>query len=175
MSKGTLSIVPPRDPEERNDRASSANGDPQLPCSNGRAEWLVEEIGAYLAADAPLEERSTIARTALRNSHASFSRFVESRLDPYAVVGTEVAIRRRNGHLCRFAYAEPPGPVSFLVFCAANCADGDEVTVRQVTALAGTVGTTESWPFGLACAEQMTLPAGARLVADAVSSGRCAD
>ena len=75
-----------------------------------RAQWLMHEIGEFLAADATDEQRHEVARLALRNGHHS-------------------------------------------------------------TAGCGRVTTSEDWPFGLQCAEQMTVPARARLHAAARDAG----
>jgi len=133
----------------------------------------MEQIGRYLAGDdAPHDAREDAARAALANGQDAFNAFVESRCCAHDIVVTQVDLGRANGHTCRHAFRVPPGPVALLVFCAANCAPGDRVTVRQVTAGAGAVCTEEAWPFGLETAERMTVPAPARL---AVGPGSSAD
>ena len=88
------------------------------------------------------------------------------------VVCAEVSIHHVDGITCRTAYRHAPDPVAFLFLCATRCRDGDLVTLRQVTAQSGSVTANERWPFGLACAEQMTLPARARLDAVALDATR---
>lgn len=130
----------------------------------GGAGWLMAEIGRYLAGDdAPDDARDAAAREALNNGQDAFTAFVESRCAATDIVLTQVDLGRSNGHTCRHAFRVTPGPIALLVFCAANCAAGDHVTVRQVTAGAGTVCAEETWPFGLETAERMTVPAPARL------------
>jgi len=48
------------------------------------------------------------------------------------------------------------------LLCAQTCHDGDFVKLRQITAVAATVTTSERWPFNLLCAEQVAVPAAAR-------------
>jgi hypothetical protein len=131
----------------------------------------MDEIGRYLAGDgASDDERDAAARDALANGHTAFAEFTDSRCRAIDVVVTHVELTRSSGHTCRHAFRTVPGPLALFVFCAANCAPGDGVTVRQVTAGAGTVCAEERWPFDLGVAERMTVPAGARLDHCAVGS-----
>ncbi len=143
------------------------------PGSAERARWLMDELGTYLAdRDADAHTRDEIARRTLRNGHASFERFITSRYAPMDVICAEVSIHHVDGGICRTAYRHSPDPVAFLFLCATSCRDGDLVTLRQVTAQSGSVTANERWPFGLACAERMTLPAPARLHAVAPDAMR---
>ena len=126
--------------------------------------WLLDEIGRYLVGEgAPGADRDGAAREALANGHAAFTEFSESRCHATDVIVTQIELGRSSGHQCRHAFRVAPGPIALFVFCAANCAPGDRVVVRQVTAGAGSVCAEESWPFGLEAAERMTVPAPARL------------
>jgi hypothetical protein len=122
------------------------------------AQWLMEEIGRYLVGDQEAGARDDAAREALANGADGFRAFVDSRCCVADVVLTQVHLDRVNGHTCRHAFRVAPGPIAFLVFCAANCSAGDRVQLRQVTAGAGTTSAEEVWPFGLDVAERMTQP-----------------
>jgi len=136
----------------------------------------MDQIGRYLAGDDASEpDREAAAREALANGHEAFAAFTDSRCRAVDVVVTHVEMARGDGHTCRHAFRVVPGPLALFVFCAANCRPGDRVTVRQVTAGAGTVCAEEQWPFDLGAAERMTVPAGARLDPCAVGVGSADD
>lgn len=138
--------------------------------------WLMDQIGQYLAGDgASVADREGAAREALANGHAAFAEFTDSRCRAVDVVVTHVELARTSGHTCRHAFRVVPGPLALFVFCAANCAPGDRVTVRQTTAGAGSVCAEESWPFDLGVAERLTVPAAARLDPCTVGVGLAED
>jgi hypothetical protein len=130
---------------------------------SSRAAWLMHEIGTFLAEDADDATRDATARTALRNGHRDFAAFTASRCLPEEVVGVQVFVARGGRVTHRAWYRRVPSPIGLLVLCSTVCDAGDEVSLVQSTAGCGRVTTSESWPFGLACAEQMTVPARYRL------------
>ncbi len=139
--------------------------------SPARARWLLEEIGGYLAEEATGDQRLSVARTALRNGHREFATFNESRCLPEDVIGAQIVVERAGETVHRAFYREAPSPIGLLVMCASWCRDGDTVTLVQATAGCGRVTTSDDWPFGLGCAEQMTVPARSRLRVAARDAG----
>ncbi len=129
-----------------------------------RSRWLLSEIGTFVLGDeAPEEERHEVARTTLRNGHEAFRSFVDGRLACRDTVVVELAITTADETVRRAYHRDLPGPIALLYLCLVNCRPGDEVTLRQTTACGSSVTCGETWPFDLACAERMTLPAAAQL------------
>jgi hypothetical protein len=129
----------------------------------GRARWLLAEIGGYVLGDDASEvERDDAARRTLRNGHGAFQSFVDSRVACVDTVVVELMIRRDDDAVRRAFHRELPGPIALLYLCLVNCEPGDHVLLRQTTACGSSVTCEEQWPFDLACAERMTLPAGAQ-------------
>jgi hypothetical protein len=144
--------------------SSGSNTGSAKPGTAERSHWFMRELGSALAGDdADDATRDEIARLTMRNSHEGFERLVMSRYDPGEVVCVEFIIERASGGCCHVAYRGLPSPVELLFLCAQTCFDGDVVKLRQVTAVSGSVTTSERWPFGLMSAEQLTIPAAERL------------
>lgn len=137
----------------------------------GRARWLMEEIGAFLAEERDAEQRLDAARVALRNGHREFATFAGSRCLPEDVVAVQLVVERGDEVLHRAWYRNLPSPIGLLVLCASLCRDGDRVSLVQSTAGCGRVTTSDDWAFGLRCAEQMTVPARERLRTAAHDAG----
>jgi hypothetical protein len=140
---------------EPTDRADAGAAD-----FSDRARWLLSEIGTYLLGpDASEGERNDVARRTLRNGHAAFQSFVDSRLGCTDTVVAELTIHAVDDSVRRAFHREVPGPVALLYLCLVNCSSGDRVVLRQTTACGSSVTCEERWPFDLTCAERMTLPA----------------
>jgi hypothetical protein len=138
---------------------------------SGRTAWLMHEIGTFIAEDADHATRDAAARDALRNGHRDFAAFTASRCLPEEVVGVQVLVAREGRVTHRAWYRRVPSPIGLLVLCSSVCETGDEVSLVQSTAGCGRVTTSEHWPFGLGCAEQMTVPARYRLHSAARDAG----
>ena len=144
--------------------STGASAGSAKPGTAERSCWFMRELGVALAGDdADDAMRADTARLTMRNSHEGFERLVMGRYDPGDVVCVEFVIERASGGCCHIAYRALPSPVELLFLCAQTCFDGDLVKVRQITAVSGTVTTSERWPFGLMSAEQLTIPAAERL------------
>jgi hypothetical protein len=149
-------------------RASSTPG------SAARAQWLMHEIGSFLADDREPWAFDAVARNALRNGHDDFQSFAESRCAPDEVVLVQLEIVRNGGPVNTMWYRQVPPPIGLLVACAGLCTDRDVVRLVQITASLARVTAEEQWPFGVAAAEQMTIPATVRVraaVAGAADEG----
>jgi hypothetical protein len=118
-------------------------------------------VGHYLLGpDAPEAARRRAAQEAFRHARDDFEAFAASSHGGTDVVTVELTIRgsamRRHS-----VYTRLPGPLSLLLVAARNCAPGDLVVLRQVTAKCGDIEHSARWPFGMVEAEAMTRPAGA--------------
>jgi hypothetical protein len=131
-------------------------GPPLHPCRLGA---VVREVGRYLAGDdaSPQEQRHAAAH-AFRNAEADFEAFRRHLCDGTALTAMELTIRGGGRDLLSVS-THLPSPLTLLLVCTRNCADGDVVAVTQRTAKCGSMRQEARWPFGLAEAERLTRPA----------------
>ncbi len=141
------------------------------PGSAERARWLLREIGSFLGDATDPAIRDAFARDALRNGHHDFESFATSRCAPDDVAVVRLDVLRDDAIVRTSWYRQVPSPIGLLVVCAGICVDGDRVRLVQITASLTRVTAEDDWPFGLATAEQMSIPATVRVRAAAARAG----
>jgi hypothetical protein len=83
---------------------------------------------------------------------------LRSAFAPDDVVATELRVAGPTRGFRRTMFALPPTPVAPLLLCLRMCDLGDDVSIIHHTAAHGRSTRTETWPFGMSVAEQLTRP-----------------
>jgi hypothetical protein len=123
------------------------------------AAWLVHDVGRFLAGeDAPPQEVGSAGRQALTRAAAEVERLLTSSYAPHEVVATELRFAGPQRGFRRTVLALSPTPAALQLLCMRLCDLGDDVSVLQHTAGHGTSTRTDTWPFGMAVAEELTRP-----------------
>ena len=123
------------------------------------AAWLVDEVGRYLAGDEADEEAVTEAgRSAVTHGAHQVNDLLRSAYGAHEVVATELRLTGARRGARRTVFADEPTPVALLLLCLRLCDPGDEVGVLHHTAGRGTSHRTDTWPFGMTRAEELTRP-----------------
>jgi hypothetical protein len=121
--------------------------------------WLVDDIGQFLAGEeASPDEVGGIGRQALSRASGEVNALLESAFAAHEVVATELRLASPARGFRRTVFALPPTPVALMLLCMRLCDVGDDVSVLQHTAGHGTFTRSESWPFGMSVAEELTRP-----------------
>lgn len=121
--------------------------------------WVVDDIGRFLAGDdASPDEVGGAGRQAVSRAAGEVHDLLQSAFAAHEVVATELRMAGPSRGFRRTVFALPPTPVALILLCMRMCDLGDDVSVLQHTAGHGTSTRTETWPFGMGVAEELTRP-----------------